>query len=496
MAEEYVERLVQAIQVSDAKYEEARTTYQSICEWLGRRNSTLRADEPETYLQGSFRLGTAIRPTTDEDHYDLDIVCTLHRAKNSVTQAKLKADVGVEVKSYSEAQNMSPPVDARRCWTQEYSDERQFHVDILPSIADETGLRERLQAFEKNAGAAAGAIAITDKQNPNYEVITDRWLHSNPTGYAAWFEEQSGFVFRQRREAIALRESRNVNDIPAYRVRSPLQKAVQLLKYHRDVMFAEDSDHKPISIIITTLAAKAYHQEQTTQEALSGILHRMHEGIEQDHGVDWVRNPSNPLENFADKWIEHPIRRENFYKWLEQARADFAAVAHAGSENEAKKLISEAFGDETLARVPRESKMAKLSEKLRRLTTNYRQAPPWAGTPGQRVTIYKAVKSLRGFRTVPFSSDSAPIPKGASLQFYARTDVPMPYQVYWQVVNTGQEAERDNGQRGGFDVGSIQSGKLIRKEGTKYMGSHTIECFVVKNDRLVARSGRFIVNIL
>ncbi len=495
MADERIDRLVDAIQVSDAKYEDARRTYVSICDWLARTNSTLVADHPETSLQGSFKLGTAIRPTTDEDHYDLDIVCTLVRTKASITQANLKRAVGVEVKAYATAHSMHPPTDARRCWTLEYSDERQFHVDILPSIPDETGLRVALEAYGRDGQAAAGAIAITDQKNVNYHVLTDRWLHSNPAGFAVWFEAQSGFVFRQRREAIALRESRSVDDIPAYRVRSPLQRAVQALKYHRDVMFSEDTEHKPISIIITTLAAKAYAQEQTTAQAIFGILARMHEGIEQEHAIDWVRNPSNPLENFADKWIEYPERKTNFYKWLEQARKDFHSLRNATTEQEAQRLITEAFGDETLARVPRQTKLANLSEKLRRLTTNWQQAPPWAGTPKDTVTIYRATKSHAGFRTLPFSSDSSPIQKGSKILFHARTDVPMPYEVYWQAVNTGEEASRASNLRGGFDTGSIFSGKLIRKEDASYSGSHTIECFVVKNDRLVARSARFIVNI-
>jgi hypothetical protein len=67
--------------------------------------------------------------------------------------------------------------------------------------------------------------------------------------------------------------------------------------------------------------------------------------------------------------------------------------------------------------------------------------------------------------------------------------------VYWQVVNTGLEAERVNGLRGGFDEGVITAGKLTRRESTLYRGSHSIECFVVKDGLLAARSGQFIVNI-
>ena len=96
---------------------------------------------------------------------------------------------------------------------------------------------------------------------------------------------------------------------------------------------------------------------------------------------------------------------------------------------------------------------------------------------------------------MPFSSDSMTIPKGANVIFHAKTSVPKPFEVYWQIVNTGTEAENANCLRGGFDTGSVFSGNLTRKESTKYSGAHSVECFVVKDAYLAARSGQFVVNI-
>ena len=66
-----------------------------------------------------------------------------------------------------------------------------------------------------------------------------------------------------------------VDDLPAYRWKSPLQRCVQILKRHRDVMFADNLDSKPISIIITTLAGKAYQGEVEIADALDRILSNM-----------------------------------------------------------------------------------------------------------------------------------------------------------------------------------------------------------------------------
>ncbi|MEY4239995.1 MAG: hypothetical protein RL339_2596 [Pseudomonadota bacterium] len=496
--EEELENLVGTIQVPDSKYEQAGRTYRSICDWIERPDSSLHASHQESYLQGSFRLGTAISPTTEEDDYDLDIVTVLKKAKHETSQAQLKRMLGVEVKAYSQRHGMKSPQDARRCWTQSYADGSQFHVDILPAIPDEAGQRAKLEARRLDLREVENAIAITDKKDANYEAISPNWPNSNPKGYANWFEARMGAPLLARKNAIALREGRIASSIPTYRARTPLQKAVQLLKYHRDTMFADDPEDRPISIIITTLAAKAYGGQDGLEGAITHILAGMHLGIEQELGIDWVRNPSNPMENFADKWVEYPKRKDNFYKWLGAVRADFEALRFADS-TQRDRIITEAFGDEVQKkfserRGPGSQNFAKRNKRSF-LPALHRQAPPWTLQDAGEVKIYRATKSRNGYRTIPFSSDGIPLPKGTSVVFQAKTTVPLPFEVYWQIVNTGEEARLNNSLRGGFDTGSVYSGNLTHREGTKYSGTHSVECFIVKNGYLATRSRQFIVNI-
>jgi hypothetical protein len=499
--ESAIDRLLDAIQVPDSRYEAANRAFKWVCEWLSRPASTLVAYDPDSYLQGSFRLGTAIRPITDDDDYDVDIVCVLGLTKQAVSQSRLKELVGKEIKAYADRHSMQKPADNRRCWTQDYADGAQFHIDTLPAVPDAARQRNLLEARSLDARWTATAIAITDKNDPNYYVTNDRWPLSNPRGYAGWFESRMSAVLHMRKSAIALTESKPVDDIPTYRARVPLQSAIQLLKFHRDVMFIDDADDKPISIIITTLAAQSYRNEVDVTAALRTILRDMDAHIEQRLGVDWVANPTNDLENFADKWSEYPQRRANFRKWLEAAREDFARLERATSEHEVQALLEEIFGPEVskratspstggaVAKVLHESKLSLIRSAF------HREAPPWNPITQGSARIVRASKLERGFRPRPLSSDGPHVRKGADLTFYGRTNVPHPYEVYWQVVNTGEEAARVNGLRGGFDAGAIYSGKLIRREGASYAGVHSIECFVVKNGYLAARSGPFIVNI-
>jgi hypothetical protein len=110
------------------------------------------------------------------------------------------------------------------------------------------------------------------------------------------------------------------------------------------------------------------------------------------------------------------------------------------------------------------------------------------------VAIAKATMTRSGFRPSEFRSGEQ-IPKHASLTFEAATNVSGAYRVYWQVVNTGAEAEAARGRRGEIFEGTVERGRLTRRESSLYRGDHTIECFIVQNSYLVARSGPFVVTI-
>ncbi len=72
-----------------------------------------------------------------------------------------------------------------------------------------------------------------------------------------------------------------------------------------------------------------------------------------------------------------------------------------------------------------------------------------------------------------------------SLRFYIeRIDVPAPYEVKWKVTNRGEQAIKRDCIRGQIinDLGSLE-----RKENTNFKGSHLVECYIIKNNVLVAR---------
>jgi beta-lactamase superfamily II metal-dependent hydrolase len=87
------------------------------------------------------------------------------------------------------------------------------------------------------------------------------------------------------------------------------------------------------------------------------------------------------------------------------------------------------------------------------------------------------------------------VPKRTRLEFRVRTNAPTPYDVQWQVTNSGAEARNANQLRGDFYPGSGGRHGEMRTETTQYHGSHLVQAFVVKDGRVVARSDEILVRV-
>jgi hypothetical protein len=507
-ANQLLDDLAEELEIPGSRYEAAIRSYKSVGEWLRRSASAFAQTHVDVYPQGSFRLGTAIRPVTDKEDYDLDIVCEIFYDKELVTQEWIHRQLGEEMKAYAAAHNMTAPERSNRVWTLQYADGAQFHMDVLPSVPDGS----RTQAIMRVSGyqtSGDASVAITDQNHPNFRLRSPDWPVSNPKGYADWFVSKMRVAWQRRLASLREQASVNVAQIPDYKVKTPLQSAVQILKRHRDMRFKGSPELRPRSIIITTLAAHAYQQESTIPEALVSILRRMDQYIETNGDESRIPNPTNDRENFADAWSTNKDLKDAFYDWLDDARLDFNAAAQELDPVRFTDILAPRMGrrlvEASIARSrlllgsQQRSLVARATAPLVELfDAPHRKPVRWPTPPGGStggVAITSARCDRKGFRPFWFQSDRPPLPKRASLIFEAGTNVAPPYRVYWQIVNTGQQARDARGLRGGFEEVSVVRGHLKREESTLYTGSHSIECLIVKNNYCVARSGPFVVNI-
>ena len=327
----FLELVASEIDIPPSKYQDAVNRYQAVGHWLEDGNFPGCPGQPSIYPQGSFRLGTVVRPIRQgiEASYDIDLVCEMPLIKHLTTPQVVKHMVGHRLHQHETYRRLLD-AEGRRCWTLEYAEQDGigFHLDVLPAVPDGNGVRST-------------SLAITHKGDAGYS-----WSASDPRGYGDWFDTKNAEAFArvvvEQKRTIQRRASpvfASIDDVPDQLVRTPLQRSIQLMKRNRDLRFnrPEMIDYAPISIIITTLAAHLYAGEPNTFTALAGIVGRLQghatlvEGRAMDlslaskglirklqDGTWYIGNPVNPAENFADRWHEdNHARARAFFSWVD-----------------------------------------------------------------------------------------------------------------------------------------------------------------------------------
>lgn len=304
LLEKYFVKIAENLDISTTMRDKAERSYRAVGEWLGDCNVE---SDVKIMPQGSFYLGTVIRPVSDKDEYDIDLVCLLKNARDK-SESEIKKIVGDRLKDNKTYNSMLEP-EGKRCWTLCYD---EFHMDILPCVPNQIYYAEPYLT----------EIKLTHKQD-NGEYIPK---YSNPYKYHEWFEGRMRVQLEEARNDFSQKNQVEISKIPLYKVKTPLQRAIQLLKRHRDIMYnslpQSRRDNAPISIIITTLAASAYNNETTVIDTLSNILMNMEKFIKWDGEKYIIENPVMNEENFADKWKEKPEKANEFFRWIESARID------------------------------------------------------------------------------------------------------------------------------------------------------------------------------
>ena len=316
-------QIAKELDITDEKYENAVASYNAIGTYLSN-NINVQVD---IFPQGSFRLGTVIKPLSDEDDYDIDLVCKVNKYFSNPKD--LKNEVGQALKSSDRYSEMLQE-EGKRCWTLKYADEAQYHMDILPAIEDIT--------YDKDK-----KLKITNKDEiSNIYTFTT----TNPEAYFEWFNEKQKEEKRRLVESFAVQNNKNIEEVPDYKVKTTLQVALQILKRYRDKKFENNLENKPISIILTTIMAQIYTGENNVYELIKKFSNNYYKYIKIKDGIEWVENPVNSEENFADKWQIHPERKEAFKFFVSELKNDIVnnTFITSGDLLEESKSYKEIFG--------------------------------------------------------------------------------------------------------------------------------------------------------
>ena len=329
----HLQALTEQLDISETDYERAKRAYESVAEVVTDASDPALSGAV-IFPQGSFATGTVIRPVDRNDgELDVDLACRLDSDTGSMPPAMAMVLVGQQLLTHGRYQGKVEP--KTRCWRVQY--ENAFHLDICPLVRALHG----------------SADAIPDRK-------LNAWVDTDPHGYAVWFNGLAKqLVVAERGAHIALDAQGEVAPFPAdARGKGWLRRTVQLLKRNRDQWAAQQpadqGDFAPISVILTTLAARVIERHLTrgTQftsafDVVQTIVEELPQGIELRNvngSVEpWVISPVAE-ENFANRWAHDPRWYAGFAAWHTALKATLHLLLRAEGLHIVGRFLADAFG--------------------------------------------------------------------------------------------------------------------------------------------------------
>jgi hypothetical protein len=390
--------------------------------------------------QGSWAQKTIIKPATDSDEFDADVLVYISENEDWDAQDYINE----LYKIFNSSGDYKALASRKtRCVRIKYAGD--FHVDLVPTI--------RRTDFIGN-----DRVYITNRDENIFE-------ETNPEGYLEWFNQQNATVGNNY-----------------------LIKVIRLAKYLRDIK----NRFSVSSILISTLLAGQVNNiigyvdtEEDYEDiptSMKTLFNRLDHFLQSHYTMPEIKNPSLPTEDLTRCWDQEKYSnfRDRFHQYTIKINEAFDDSDELSSIEKWKAI----FGDDFY---PKSITLSAIESSFSRMNLKHQEMPKWP--PVLSDTVWIAADKYINGRWQRFSSGDVH-QKGYKLRFISNTGVPRSYDVYWQVVNTGEEATVNNDLRG-----EINRGSEIQNESTKYTGTHWIECFIVKDGSLMARSDKFIVNI-
>ena len=287
--EDFRQFLADHVNVNDSRMERLRKSVRAVDNYLRDNLKGYQNMEP----QGSFALGTIIKPVKKNGEFDADIQIVMNPNANWEPKDYIDAiyDALKENGNYSDKLQRKT-----RCVTIDYAGD--FHLDVVPRVTIQG------QHYVCNRGK-------------------NKFESTDGNGYRDWFNDKSRITGGN------------------------LKRAVRLLKYLKD----HKGNFTAKSILLTTLAGNAIESwdkgtenVRTNADTLCTILMRMDDYLQKNPLMPEIRNPVLPTETFNRHWDQ--TKYANFRARIHSHAQTARDALNAESSEEALKSWRKLFGDD------------------------------------------------------------------------------------------------------------------------------------------------------
>jgi hypothetical protein len=381
-----------------------------------------------TWLQGSYKYATLIKPVHSGERYDVDVGVYFEwddEQDAEPTPKQLRDWVQAELleyeKSCEELKNVEVP-PKERCSRSSYI--RQFHIDT--------------PVYHLNTGTDVRRLAC----------LSDKWEHSDPKKLYKWFKD-----------AVSGDD------------RDQLRRLVRYLKAWAAVSFDDAPDSRPTSVFLTVVATQAYQDLWANRllgladdDALVAVIKKVHGRLFDDRKV------ANPVDTSEDLNRMSSEAWDGFLPRLAALQSITERADDAEDEASAALIWSEAFS--FLMPLPETDQVEMVDESSGRAVMQLPEVEikVFTGDPALLVATHR--------------NEVPGVAKNCSLTFTIINPhvVPEYATVEWTVRNEGLEAD----QRSDLGHRSVGMRQLTAVEHTAYVGRHFMDCVIRLNGQVYA----------
>lgn len=412
------------IRPSEKQFEDQQARWNALRDFLLPALSESSGYPTRSWLQGSYKFGTQIRPVKKGGEFDIDLGVYYcwegdpndGESRPATLKSFVQAELHVFVDENNDVTKVSEPPKKRCCRIHFDGD---FHIDV--------------PCYHLDPDADQRALATED----------DEWEFSDPKALYQWFTSCFDDVLRDR-----------------------VRRFIRYMKAWTALKLSGIQTDPPSSVLLTVLVTDACLElgddlPSPEDEAFEQIVAVVRDAI--SIGQD-VRNPVDPSENLA--------ARMSGASWnaFEDALATLGRIAldaiECGSEVDACSIWTLAF--DHLFPLPEEH---CLLDEVRNL-------PALRSIPEVSVSAKSRDNPTFNYQG---TNRIGPIRKNCSIDFRVTNAGMMPpgTRYTWVVRNEGDEAEEVN------DLGHLAGQGPAAEERSAYNGTHYMDCTAICGETVV-----------
>lgn len=429
---------IEAIDLTQTAIDRIERAYSALTDFLV---DNLNLHDADVFLQGSYPTGTAVRPV-EGGEYDVDVACIMG-LPGETADAVLER---LEELLRSHGRYADRIIPKKPCIRLEYAEDLigKFHIDVVPM---------------RRTGSEAGSLEVPRRG--------EGWHQTAPLDYVRWCIQQG----------------------------QQFERTVRTFKRWRDDN--QTAKHAIKSVLLQVLVSAHMPDEPSDALRLQLTLKRMHGALAPLNTCPRVANPVLPNEDLARRWTAAAFKE--FVGELEEACELATRATSTTDVVESSTFWRELLGD-AFPLVPSEELGIRISDDSHAASF---AEQGWAEALDEQYGVRVVAETRRGKKSprgARLSNDGSLLFHGSWLRFEALLRGADDAEVWWQVANTGRHARDSHGLRGGFFRAKRPDGKPSADprenwESTSYTGSHWIRAVVVKENRVVAKSDKFVVNV-